>query len=186
MWGRIGRLRARAPGAAPVRGDAPPSLRACRCASLYSCPPTTRRQQGESFKRSVGVASHKHVRAARGGCTYIEVGLPVIGCLPEPRRHQAQSGTSPGHSAPQIRKCLCQRHFRPHPGITPESLRYPSHISPYTHRMFKFEPSVSVGRDNGGTPEGRWPEPVGWRLPPPLPPAISSPGIAAIWQTHRL
>ena len=37
--------------------------------------------------------------------------------------------------------------------IPPESLRYLSVVSPYTHRRFKFEPSVSVGRDNGETTE---------------------------------
>ena len=35
----------------------------------------------------------------------------------------------------------------------PESLRYPSHTPPDTHRRFKFEPTVCVGRDNGEATE---------------------------------
>ena len=38
--------------------------------------------------------------------------------------------------------------------VTLESLRYPSHTSPDTHRRFKFEPTVCVGRGNEETPEG--------------------------------
>jgi hypothetical protein len=48
-------------------------------------------------------------------------------------------------------KELVSAPMRPAP---PESLRCLSVVSPYTHRRFKFEPTVCVGRDNGETTEG--------------------------------